>query len=49
MLGLDSRFQLSAFHPRDTFQISTSEDGTRQWDMTLPHPILHLVRKQGAS
>ena len=47
MLGLEDRLQISAFHPRDTFQILTAEDGTRQWDTTLPYPIIHLVRKQG--
>lgn len=46
LLGLESRFTLSAFHPRDTFQIvESAEDGSRQWQMSLPHPLVHLVAK----
>lgn len=45
LLGLAAWFELSAFHPRDTFEIRKAEDGTRTWEVTLPYPIMHLVKK----
>ncbi|KAL1496172.1 hypothetical protein AB1Y20_014789 [Prymnesium parvum] len=48
-LRLDEQLQMSAFHPRDTYQFVTADDGSRQWNMTLPYPILHLVRKAAPS
>jgi len=45
MLQLEDRLSISAFHPADTFQIDTADDGTRTWRKTLDHPLLHLVCK----
>ena len=44
-LQLEDRLSISAFHPADTFQINTADDGTRTWRKTLDHPLLHLVCK----
>jgi hypothetical protein len=43
MLGLADRLHLSAFHPRDTFEIQTLDDGSRSWRTTLAVPIMHVV------
>lgn len=45
LLGLEPLFTLSAFHPKDTFEILTAPDGTRSWETTLPHPLIHLVKR----
>lgn len=45
-LGLAESFTLSAFHPKDTFQVQVADDGSRSWEMSLPHPLVHLVRKK---
>ena len=42
-LQLDGRLRVSAFHPRDTFEIQTDSEGNRKWLMSLPHPMLHVV------
>jgi hypothetical protein len=47
-LGLADSFTLSAFHPRDTYEITTADDGTRAWEMQLAHPLIHLVMKKPA-
>ena len=46
ILGLAKLFTLSAFHPRDTYELKKLEDGSRAWEVTLPHPLIHLVKKQ---
>jgi len=46
LLGLAEDFNLSGFHPRDTFQVVTAEDGSRSWEMQLAHPLIHVVRKK---
>ena len=46
LLGLADDFTLSAFHPRDTFEVVTAADGSRSWVPTLPHPLVHLVKKR---
>ena len=46
LLGMAESFTLSAFHPRDTFELRQSDDGKRVWEVTLPHPLIHLVRKR---
>ena len=48
LLGLEPLFTLSAFHPKDTFEIKKNEDGTRSWETTLPHPLIHVVKKMKA-
>ena len=42
-LQLDGRLRVSAFHPRDTFEIQTDSEGNRKWLVSLPHPMLHVV------
>ena len=44
-LGLTQAYAISAFHPRDTFEVVEGPDG-RRWEMSLPHPLIHLVRKR---
>ena len=45
LLGLEEAFTLSAFHPRDTYELRTDpEDGVRYWEVTLPHPLMHIVK-----
>jgi hypothetical protein len=46
LLGLADDFTLSGFHPRDTFQVVTAEDGSTSWEMQLRHPLIHIVRKR---
>ena len=46
LLGLTEDFTLSAFHPRDTFEVMTAEDGSRSWEVSLPHPLIHLVKRK---
>ena len=46
LLGMADSFTLSAFHPRDTFELRTADDGKRAWEETLPHPLIHLVLKR---
>ena len=46
LLGLADDFTLSGFHPRDTFQEVTAEDGSTSWEMQLRHPLIHIVRKR---
>ena len=46
LLGLADAFTISAFHPKDTFEVKTAEDGTRSWEVSLPHPLIHLVKKR---
>jgi hypothetical protein len=43
MLGLADSVHLSAFHPLDTFQMQTLDDGSRVWRTTLAVPIMHVV------
>ena len=45
LLGLEKWFELSAFHPRDTFEIRRADDGTRTWEVSLPYPLIHVVKK----
>ena len=46
LLGLAESFTLSAFHPRDTFELRVEEDGSRTWTVTLPHPLVHIVKRK---
>lgn len=46
LLGLADDFTLSGFHPRDTFQVVTADDGSTSWEMQLRHPLIHIVRKR---
>ena len=46
LLGLAETFTISSFHPRDTYQITVDEEGSRSWEMSLPHPLVHLVLKK---
>ena len=46
LLGLADSFTMSAFHPRDTYELRTDDDGIRYWEVSLPHPLMHIVKRK---